>query len=798
MGKTKKILFLGIFATLALTSCGNIFEDNGTGGHDSPQTQDVEYSAEDIKYYTTADEEICKLSSGSKNRTYAKAYDGFCAVAIANIGEYFGPVLVGKDAAQVCFKQNYNSTIVGSGGSIIYDDVEYFYSRADYFLSGNINWKTKYSNYCSKATTLEEVARDVASKATFREVDPSLKKELVFTELVDGTLSVKAGPYAQGKTELVIPSTYDGKNVSEIEKNSFNNLNSLQVLRFEKNSKVKKIGDYAFQGCTNLKYAVIPQSVTTIGNGAFKQCSSELMIYCEAESKPSGYYESSTYGYWYGSADKVWYGMVDFIETDKYRFGVSIYDTILVSKYIGDETEITIPSVVETMKVTQIGKYAFSNFNRVTSIQLPSDLDSIGSYAFEKCAFLREIRVPEKTRSVGDYAFQSCSNLIFAFIPQSVTTIGNGAFKQCSSELMIYCEAESKPSGYYESSTYGYWYGSADHVWYGMVDYIETDLYKYGKKIDGTLSVSKYLGSETDVIIPETYNGMKITSLASNAFDGKNRIKSITLPADLAKINSYCFKGCTQLESIHIPSKVTAIEQYAFQGCTNLKYAVIPQSVTTIGNGAFKQCSSELMIYCEAESRPSGYYESSTYGYWYGSVDQIWWGTTDYIETDNYLYGIRLDNSLIISKYLGSETVVNIPGEIMDTAVSAIGKHSFDGKNRITTLVLSNTIDTIGDYAFANCTMLTSVKLNSYLTKIGQYAFMNCSRLEQIVIPQSVTTIGNGAFKQCSSSLKIFCEVSSRPSGYYQSSTYGYWYGSGTVYYRGSWAYDGDGNPYVK
>ena len=480
MGKTKKILFLGIFATLALTSCGNIFEDNGTGGHDSPQTQDVEYSAEDIKYYTTADEEICKLSSGSKNRTYAKAYDGFCAVAIANIGEYFGPVLVGKDAAQVCFKQNYNSTIVGSGGSIIYDDVEYFYSRADYFLSGNINWKTKYSNYCSKATTLEEVARDVASKATFREVDPSLKKELVFTELVDGTLSVKAGPYAQGKTELVIPSTYDGKNVSEIEKNSFNNLNSLQVLRFEKNSKVKKIGDYAFQGCTNLKYAVIPQSVTTIGNGAFKQC------------------------------------------------------------------------------------------------------------------------------------------------------------------------------------------------------------------------------------------------------------------------------------------------------------------------------SSELMIYCEAESRPSGYYESSTYGYWYGSVDQIWWGTTDYIETDNYLYGIRLDNSLIISKYLGSETVVNIPGEIMDTAVSAIGKHSFDGKNRITTLVLSNTIDTIGDYAFANCTMLTSVKLNSYLTKIGQYAFMNCSRLEQIVIPQSVTTIGNGAFKQCSSSLKIFCEVSSRPSGYYQSSTYGYWYGSGTVYYRGSWAYDGDGNPYVK
>ena len=179
MGKTKFFVLLGTLSVLALTGCGNIFDDNSEGGGGNSQTQDVEYTAEDIKYYTTAGEEICKLSANNRNRTYTKAYDGFCAVALANIGDYFGPVLVGKDATQVCFKQNYDTTIVGSGGSIIYDDVEYFYSRADYFLSGSINWKTKYSNYCSRATTLEEVARDVASKATFRDVDPSLKKELI-------------------------------------------------------------------------------------------------------------------------------------------------------------------------------------------------------------------------------------------------------------------------------------------------------------------------------------------------------------------------------------------------------------------------------------------------------------------------------------------------------------------------------------------------------------------------------------------------------------------------------------------
>ena len=253
---------------LTLTGC-NIFENQnhngnpGNGGNSSSSSETViKYTASDIKYYTQAGEAICTSFSGKAKRTYYKAYDGFCAVALANIGDYFGPVLVGEDAAQVCFSQSYDSTIIGSGGSIIYDGVEYFYSRADYFLSGYLDRKEKYPNYFSKQTTLEEVAKEIASLATFEKVSDSLKKEFIFTELVDGTLSVKAGPYCQGKEEIVIPSTFEGKTVSEIESESFQNLTTLKVLRFAPNSKIKKIGESAFQGCTNLKYAVIPQSVT--------------------------------------------------------------------------------------------------------------------------------------------------------------------------------------------------------------------------------------------------------------------------------------------------------------------------------------------------------------------------------------------------------------------------------------------------------------------------------------------------------------------------------------------------------
>ncbi len=801
MTRIKKLFFLPLAFCLMLTGC-NIFEnqnnnDNSGNGGNSSETV-IEYTATDIKYYTQAGEEICKSSSGKTTRTYYKAYDGFCAVAVANIGDYFGPVLIGEDATQVCFSQSSDSTIIGAGGSIIYDGVEYFYSRADYFLSGNLDGKTKYSNYFSKQTTLEEVAKEIASLATFEKVSDSLKKELIFTELVDGTLSVKAGPYCQGKEEIVIPSTFEGKTVSEIESESFQNLTTLKVLRFAPNSKIKKIGENAFRGCTNLKYAVIPQSVTTIGNGAFKSCSSELMIYCEAETRPSGYNESQYGNYWYGSADKVWYGMVDYIETEEYRLGVSIYDTILVSKYIGDKTSVTIPNEFEGKKVTQIGRYAFSGFNRVTDITLPSDLETIGACAFEHCAFLKEIRIPNRTTTINHNAFQGCSNLIFAFVPQSVTEIGYGAFKSCSSELMIYCEAETRPSGYNESQYGNYWYGSADKVWYGMVDYIETENYKFGVKIDGTLSISKYLGSDTNVVVPENYNGKSITSIGSSAFEGKNRMKSVTLPSTLTKINTNVFKNCSQLEEIHVPNKVTEIGDNAFQGCTHLKYAVIPQSVTEIGNGAFKSCSSELMIYCEAETRPSGYNESQYGNYWYGSADKVWYGTTDYIETENYQFGIKIDGSYIITKYLGSETEVFVPGEIGNTAVSEIGRYSFDGKNRITKLTISNTVYKIGNYAFNKCSLLNDVTLSPYLKEIGEYAFQSCSRLNQIVVPKSVTKIGMCAFKSCSSDLKIFCEVSSKPSGYNESQYGNYWYGSGKPYYAGQWAYDQNGNPYVK
>ena len=84
----------------------------------------------------------------------------------------------------------------------------------------------------------------------------------------------------------------------------------------------------------------------------------------------------------------------------------------------------------------------------LTSITIPESVKSIGWGAFYGCSGLTSITIPESVTSIGDYAFSDCSGLTSIIIPDSVTSIGYYSFKDCS-RLTIYCEAESKPYGWF-------------------------------------------------------------------------------------------------------------------------------------------------------------------------------------------------------------------------------------------------------------------------------------------------------------------------------------------------------------
>lgn len=90
------------------------------------------------------------------------------------------------------------------------------------------------------------------------------------------------------------------------------------------------------------------------------------------------------------------------------------------------------------------------------------------------------------------------------------------------------------------------------------------------------VTIKKYVGDETEVIIPSEINGNEVTSIGVNAFLNSS-IKSITIPDSVTSIGGYAlggaetFNNCTGLTSIVIPASVTVIFSEAFKNCRNLR-----------------------------------------------------------------------------------------------------------------------------------------------------------------------------------------------------------------------------------
>ncbi|MBR1751891.1 MAG: leucine-rich repeat domain-containing protein, partial [Ruminococcus sp.] len=114
--------------------------------------------------------------------------------------------------------------------------------------------------------------------------------------------------------------------------------------------------------------------------------------------------------------------------------------------------------------------------------------------------------------------------------------------------------------------------------------------YEYTVLDDGTVAITDYYGSDTQVTIPSKIDGKSVTSIWG-AFDWCTSLESITIPNSITSIGDRAFYQCTSLTSITIPNSVTSIGAYAFEYCTSLTSITIPNSVTSIGEYAFRGCT---------------------------------------------------------------------------------------------------------------------------------------------------------------------------------------------------------------
>lgn len=117
--------------------------------------------------------------------------------------------------------------------------------------------------------------------------------------------------------------------------------------------------------------------------------------------------------------------------------------------------------------------------------------------------------------------------------------------------------------------------------------------------LDGGVTITKYTGNSTDVVIPDTIEGVPVTKIGFLSFEAKFDIVSITLPETTEVICEGAFMDCSSMQSINIPESVTSIERSAFAACTSLESLIIPTFVKSIEMEAFTACESmtSLIIY---------------------------------------------------------------------------------------------------------------------------------------------------------------------------------------------------------
>lgn len=402
---------------------------------------------------------------------------------------------------------------------------------------------------------------------------------------------------------------------------------------------VTAIGDSAFNPShtiTNVSSVFIPATVTSIGRFAFRCCK--------------------------------------FLATVTFAEGSQL-KSIGVSAFSGTDSahprfkEIQIPYSVET-----IGTNAFHNCQDLESITLPASLETIESSAFSSCRKLSEIKLPASLKAIQSYVFDDCSSLETVFY--------YGSLEQWSKINVA--------KGFLGYSSPSLVMGDYTAQFISVKDENDPD------PPPKTVTITKYTGTESTVILPSTINSWPVTKIGEAAFQDNTTITSVTIPDSVTEIGSNAFAGCTNLTSVN--------------------YAGDWSNLTIqSGNPAVE----------------------------------------DAVNAQLFDFEFILNNTaVIVTHYNGTAADVTIPSRYQGKPVTAIDHAAFHD-SAVTSVTIPDSVTAIPDDAFSYCSNLTNISIPNSVTFIGFSAFNSCTSLKSITLPSSLRTIGNSAFADCPSLMTV-------------------------------------------
>ena len=434
------------------------------------------------------------------------------SVTLRNLGE----VTPGEEPGTTdgfVFNSSEKTLMVPQGQTLSYNNLPDMSSVEEDAIFGFYKDYNEFTGEYSNRVLLPHTAT-TPNEVLFAEFG-EINQNLTFTNLTELSASVAIDNiYASNYSnlEFIIPAVYQGKVVREVKDWGFASNKITKVVVPE---SVVSIGEGAFSNTSSLTEIVIYEGVTTIGNSAFFNCGNLTTV---------------------DMADSVYrikesaFGNTMVPQSFEVENGISYFGKVVYWGPSSQEDSETISLRPDTKGIAN-GAFAYNNY--ITNITLPASVVSIEKSAFNGCENLSTITFLGNPSHIGSLAFNGTNWL------------------------------GSQPDGIV-------FVGATDSVVYG---------YKGAMPKDYILDLSE----------------TSITALADNAFINRLDLREVHLPSTLVSISEGAFSGAEFLETVVIPEGVVRIEAAAFAGTESLYTIAIANSIEYIGEHAFAYSNLNVM-----------------------------------------------------------------------------------------------------------------------------------------------------------------------------------------------------------
>lgn len=350
------------------------------------------------------------------------------------------------------------------------------------------------------------------------------------------------------------------------------------------------------------------------------------------------------------------------------------------------------------IRITAVGGDVTLNFNGytgITSLNIPSSVESLGHLIFGSCSGIRTVTLSEGLKSIGTNAFQYCDGIKTLKIPSTVTSIGANAFKGCGG-----LESIELPSGLVLTAE-------------------DTNIFCNCVALK-------------DIELPEG-----TTVIPYSMFQNCYALEELTIPSTVTEVQEFAFymNSPTKVLKVTFRNPDTAFPKSSNLFCTDKKF------VNIIGyEGSTAQAYAKKYGYTFVSLGSSTPEEKPPFSA----------GFT--IQADENMMGT-------VTAYVGSDTEVVIPGAITAENQSYVSLVDASGAPMTLTEGESVTVVKLGDELFFNAdnrNAITSVQLPETLTTLGGLCCGGLSKLTRIDIPASVTTFSDiNAFGDCTGLVEV-------------------------------------------